>query len=83
LETQGKIKNDLSRPQWLLARRVLVAKDAWIEASATHLLATMILFVAAHLMLQRAHTGLAAQSTLDTSMDEADEFLQRLGLRDA
>jgi len=53
------------------------------EASATHLLAMMILFVAAHLMLQRAHTGLAAQFTLDTLTDEVDEFPQRLGLRDA
>jgi len=43
----------------------------------------MILFVAAHLMLQRAHTGLAAQFTLDTLTDEVDEFPQRLGLRDA
>jgi hypothetical protein len=62
---------------------ILVAKEAWIEASATHLLATMILFVAAHLILQRAHAGLVSQSTLGTSTDEADEFPQRLGLRDA
>jgi len=31
LETQGKIENDLSRPQWLLTRRVLVAKDSWTK----------------------------------------------------
>jgi ACR3 family arsenite efflux pump ArsB len=62
---------------------ILVAKEAWIEASATHLIATMILFVAAPLILQRAHAGLVSQSTLDTSTDEADKFPQRLGLRDA
>jgi hypothetical protein len=62
---------------------ILVAKEAWIEVSATHLLATMILFIGAHLILQRAHTNLIVQSPLDTPPDEADEFPQRLGLRDA
>ncbi|WP_158944697.1 hypothetical protein [Granulicella sp. S190] len=62
---------------------ILVAKEAWIEGSATHLLATTILLVGTHLTLQRAHANLLAQSTLDTAPDEADEFPQRLGLRDA
>jgi len=62
---------------------ILVAKEAWIEASAAHLLATIILFIGTHLILQRAHARLIAQPTLDTPPDEADEFPQRLGLRDA
>ena len=62
---------------------ILVTKEAWIEVSATHLLATIILFIATHLILQRAHASLIAQSTLDNLPDEDDEFPQRLGLRDA
>jgi hypothetical protein len=62
---------------------ILVAKEAWIEVSATHLLATIILFIGTHLILQRAQANLIAQSTLDTPLEEADEFPQRLGLRDA
>lgn len=61
---------------------ILVAKEAWIEASRPHLLATMIFIAAAHLLLQRAHANLLAQSTLDSPPDDADEFPLRLGLRD-
>jgi hypothetical protein len=62
---------------------ILVAKEAWIEASTLHLLVTIILIVGAHLILQRAHASLLAQSTLDIPPEESDEFPQRLGLRDA
>jgi hypothetical protein len=62
---------------------ILVAKEAWIEASAAHLLATIILFIGTHFILQRVQASLIAQRTLDTPSDEADEFPQRLGLRDA
>jgi hypothetical protein len=61
---------------------ILVAKEAWIEASVTHLLATTILFLGTHLFLQRAQASLLAQYTLDTPPDDADEFPQKLGLRD-
>jgi hypothetical protein len=62
---------------------ILITKEAWIEASTLHLLATIILIVGTHLLLKRAHANLLAQSTLDTPPDESDEFPQRLGLRDA
>jgi hypothetical protein len=62
---------------------ILVMQEAWIEASASHLLTTTILFIGTHLILQSTQTSLMAQSTLDTPPDEADEFPQRLGLRDA
>jgi hypothetical protein len=62
---------------------ILVAKEAWIEASVTHLLVTTILFLGTHLFLQRAQASLLAQNTLDTPPDEADEFPQKLGLRDS
>ena len=61
---------------------ILVAKEAWIEASVTHLLATTILFLGTHLFVQRAQASLLAQYTLDTPPDDADEFPQKLGLRD-
>jgi hypothetical protein len=62
---------------------ILIAKEAWIEASVTHLLATTILFAGTHLLLQRAHASQLAQDQLDTAPDETDEFPQKLGLRDA
>ncbi|WP_433971918.1 hypothetical protein [Tunturiibacter lichenicola] len=61
---------------------ILVMQEAWIEASASHLLTTTILFIGTHLILQSTQTSLMAQSTLDTPPDEADEFPQRLGLRE-
>jgi hypothetical protein len=62
---------------------ILVAKEAWIEASVAHLIATTVLFLATHLLLQKAQTTVLAQNTLDTPPEEADEFPQRLGLRDS
>jgi hypothetical protein len=61
---------------------IVVDKEAWIESSLPHLLETLFLFAAAHLLLQRAHTRFLQQYTLDTPPDESDEFPQRLGLRD-
>jgi hypothetical protein len=61
---------------------IIVQKETSIESSAFHLCATILLFAAAHLLLQRAHAKFLAQSTLDTPPDEADEFPQSLGLRD-
>lgn len=62
---------------------VLVAKEAWIEASVTHLLATTILFLGTHFFLQKANASQLAQETRNTPPDETDEFPQKLGLRDA
>jgi hypothetical protein len=61
---------------------VAVDREAWIEASPTHLVATLLLFTGAHLLLRRAEATFLTQSTLETPPDEADEFPQRLGLRD-
>jgi hypothetical protein len=61
---------------------VAVGREAWIEASPTHLVTTLLLFTGAHLLLRRAEATFLAQSTLETPPDEADEFPQRLGLRD-
>ena len=61
---------------------VLVHNETWIEASSLHLLKTLFFFVAAHLLLLKIHARSLLQSTLDTPPDEADEFPQRLGLRD-
>jgi hypothetical protein len=61
---------------------IVVAKEAWIEASTKHLLETLLLFTTAHLLLQRVHNRSLQQYTLDTPPDETDEFPQRLGLRD-
>jgi hypothetical protein len=62
---------------------LVVYKEAWIESSALHLCATLLVFLAAHLLLRRAHASFLAQSTLDTPPDETEEFPQRLGLRDS
>jgi hypothetical protein len=62
---------------------IVLQKEAWIEASAKHLFATFLMFLAAHLLLRGAHAHFLAQSTLDTPPDETDEFPQRLGLRDS
>ena len=61
---------------------IVIAKEAWIEASTVHLIATFVLFIAAHLLLRRVLAYFLAQSTLDTPPDQTDEFPQRLGLRD-
>jgi hypothetical protein len=61
---------------------IVVHEETWIEASLTHLFTTLLLFIVAHLLLRRAETKFLSQSTLATPPDEADEFPQRLGLRD-
>jgi hypothetical protein len=61
---------------------VLVHNETWIEASALHLFKTLVFLVAAHLLLLKTHARSLSQSTLNTPSDEADEFPQRLGLRD-
>jgi hypothetical protein len=62
---------------------IVVQKEASIEASAIHLFKTLLLFTAAHLLLRRIHNQLLEQSMVDTPPDEAEEFPQRLGLRDS
>jgi hypothetical protein len=61
---------------------IIVHNEIWIEASAFHLLKTLFFLVAAHLLLLNIHARSLSQSTLDSPSDEADEFPQRLGLRD-
>jgi hypothetical protein len=61
---------------------IVVYKETWIEGSAVHLFLTLLLFLAAHLLLSKARARFLAQSTLDTPHDETEEFPQRLGLRD-
>lgn len=61
----------------------VVHYEVWIEASALHLFKTVLILAGVHLLLQKAHTRLGQQSTLDTPPDENDEFPQRLGLRDS
>jgi hypothetical protein len=62
---------------------IIVHNESWIEASAVHLLKTLLFLVAAHLLLLEIHARSLLQSTLDTPPDDADEFPQRLGLRDS
>lgn len=62
---------------------IVLQKETWIEASAMHLFVTLLVFLAAHLLLRGAHARFLAQSTLDTPPDETEEFPQRLGLRDS
>jgi hypothetical protein len=62
---------------------IVLQKEVWVEASAVHLFITFLIFLAAHLLLRRAHAHFLAQSTLDTPPDETEEFPQRLGLRDS
>jgi hypothetical protein len=61
---------------------ILVHNETWIEANPLHVLKTLFFLVAAHVLLLKTHARSLLQSTLDTSSDEADEFPQRLGLRD-
>jgi hypothetical protein len=62
---------------------IVVHQEAWIEASAKHLFATLLLFALAHLLLQRARAGLFDPSALDSPPIDDDEFPQSLGLRDS
>jgi hypothetical protein len=61
---------------------IVLQKEAWIEASGMHLFATLLVFLAVHLLLRQARLHFLAQFTLDTPPDETEEFPQRLGLRD-
>jgi hypothetical protein len=61
---------------------ILVHNETWTEASPLQFLKAVLFVVAAHLLLLKAHTRSLLQSTLDTPLNEADEFPQRLGLRD-
>jgi hypothetical protein len=61
---------------------IIVHNESWTEASAIHFVKTLIFLVAAHLLLLKTYSRSLSQSTLDTPPDEADEFPQRLGLRD-
>ena len=61
---------------------ILIHNETWIEANAFHLFKTLFFVVAAHFLFLKIHARSLLQSTLDTPPDEADEFPQRLGLRD-
>jgi hypothetical protein len=61
---------------------VLVHNEDWMETSVLHVFKTVVFLIAAHFLLLNTHTRSLSQSTLDTPPDEADEFPQRLGLRD-
>jgi hypothetical protein len=62
---------------------IVVHQEAWIEANAAHLFLTLLLFAAAHALLQRTRAQFLTQSALDVPPNEADEFPQSLGLRDS
>jgi hypothetical protein len=62
---------------------IIVHNESWTEASAIHFVKTLIFIVATHLLLLKTYSRSLSQSTLDTPPDEADEFPQRLGLRDS
>jgi hypothetical protein len=62
---------------------IAVYEEGWVEASLLHLIATLLLFMSAHLVLRRAQANVSAQFTLDTPLNEGEEFPQRLGLRES
>ena len=57
--------------------------EAGIEASVWHLVRTLMLLLAIHLGARWLHARALDQVTVDTPPGEADEFPQRLGLRDS
>jgi hypothetical protein len=61
---------------------ITVHNEAWIEASTSHLLKMLFILATAHLLLLSAQARSLQQYTVDTLPDDADEFPQRLGLRD-
>ncbi len=61
---------------------IVLHNETWIEASVSHLLKTLLLFVLAHLLIEKAHAQSLGQHIVDMPLDDADEFPQRLGLRD-
>jgi hypothetical protein len=62
---------------------IVVHQEAWIEAGAAHLFITLVLFAAAHALLEKARAQFLTQSALDVPPHEADDFPQSLGLRDS
>ena len=62
---------------------VVVSAEHWIEASLPHLVETALLFAVAHMVFVQANARSIRQSTIETPLEESEEFLQRLGLRDA
>jgi hypothetical protein len=62
---------------------IIVHNESWSEASALHFVKTFVFLVGAHLLLLKTYSRSLSQSTLDTPQDDADEFPQRLGLRDS
>lgn len=62
---------------------IVLHYETWIEASVPHLFKTLLILVAAHLLLRKAQARSLRQYTIDTLAEEADEFPQSLGLRDS
>ena len=62
---------------------IVVGNEPWIEASPRHMVQTLLVFAVAHLLLRDAQVQSVERSVIDTAPDEADEFPQSLGLRDA
>ena len=61
---------------------LVVHQENRIEVSNSHILETLLILATVHFLLQRANVRYLQQFTVDTPQDEADEFPQRLGLRD-
>ncbi|WP_213804401.1 hypothetical protein [Granulicella sp. dw_53] len=53
-----------------------------IEANVAHLAGALLVLIGAHILLMHVHARSLQQVTVDPTQDEADEFPQRLGLRD-
>ncbi|HEY4378883.1 MAG TPA: hypothetical protein VGN01_00965 [Acidobacteriaceae bacterium] len=62
---------------------LVLHREPWIEASATHLLVSALILLLAHALLTRMHARALDAAALDTPLEEGDEFPQRLGLRDS
>lgn len=62
---------------------IVVGNEPWIEASPRHMIQAVLVFAVAHLLLRDAQVQSVDRSVIDTAPDEADEFPQSLGLRDA
>jgi len=62
---------------------IVVGNEPWIEASPRHMVQSVLVFAVAHLLLRDAQVQSVERSVIDTAPDEADEFPQSLGLRDA
>lgn len=62
---------------------VTVNVERWVEASTRHIVETMLLITAVHVLIEGMQAQAVRRSTLDGVESEADEFPQSLGLRDA